>query len=420
MTAVLWNDSATVKLWLAGTQDDTVHRFARPVHWFFRPAHRSCGSRSMKLWFRRVTTAIDDLDMRAVPHGATNRGSDARSRAHAERNVTLHDLTAVLKPRSTTFEKWNAGLAMRNAGLETPIGALEATNFGLEIANDRSEHTNDSNKDFWCSASARPDDARTERTRNRTRPRADVPASAQFTSTGGSMKARQRQVLRSFRRVREFIAANVPAESQAGLGVQLAELDDVLSSITEMATEQEAGSRLTSAETRRQATLRMALWDRHMLPVSRVAREVFGSSPGVDAALRMPSKRTADSQLLLAAAAAMAEAAQPHAALFVSHGLSQNFVTELREAATRLETALTARETTQRRTITATAGVSLQITRGRRAVRLLNAILAPRLAGNGDLLATWNSVRRVRAVSGGGVSVAVTPEIVQTPAEKVA
>jgi hypothetical protein len=231
------------------------------------------------------------------------------------------------------------------------------------------------------------------------------------------MRSAQRQVLRSLRRVREFIAANTPAGDPGKLGVQLAELDDVIGKMTELGAEQEAAVRLMAAETKRQATLRAELWDDEMQPVSRVAREIFGTSPGLEAALWLPRKN-ADSQALVSSALAMAEAAEPHRALFVAHGLAGEFVQQLRDAAARLQGALGARDTAERRRVTATAAAVLQAKRGRRAVRLLHAIMAPRLAGDADILAAWKSVRKVSAVPGGG-AVAVDEEEA-TPVVKVA
>src|SRR2546430_13345533 len=53
-----------------------------------------------------------------------------------------------------------------------------------------------------------------------------------------------------------------------------------------------------------------------------------------------------------------------------------------------------------RRRVAATASVKDQLKRGRRALRLLNAILSPKLAADPELLAAWNNVRRVKPTSG--------------------
>lgn len=208
------------------------------------------------------------------------------------------------------------------------------------------------------------------------------------------MDAEERNVYRSFRRVQEYLAARHLGAESPQLGKQSQDLDAVIAQLSKEMVDQEAGHRLTKAESANQRGLRGALQRQHMLPVSRVAREVFGVS-GMDKALRMPSA-AASSEALVSAARAMAESAEAHAPVFVEHGLLAEFATRLRDAASALDASLGARDGTRRRRVTATAAVRDQLKRGRRAVRLLNAILAPRLAGDAEQLAAWENVKRIK------------------------
>ena len=212
------------------------------------------------------------------------------------------------------------------------------------------------------------------------------------------MDAEGRNTYRCFRRVQEFLAAHPFADAPVDLGKQRVELDAVVQQLSQDALNQEAGHRLTKAETKNQRELRRELWDKHMLPISRVARDVFGIG-GVDRALKLPRKTVAN-EAVLAAAGAMAEAASKQENALVEHGLSKEFVAELRSATDALAKALGNRDGTMRRRVTATAAVKDQIKRGRRAVRLLNAILSPKLAADPELLAAWDNVRRVKPTSG--------------------
>ena len=230
------------------------------------------------------------------------------------------------------------------------------------------------------------------------------------------MKRPETDAYRCFRRVQEFLAAHPFADAPANLGRQASELDAVVSQLSQDALDQEAGHRLTKAETKHQKGLRAALWDRQMLPIARVAREVFGKS-GVDKALTMP-KKAVKHEAVINAARAMAEAAAQQSAVFVEHGLSNDFVAQLNQAANDLDTALKSRDTTRRRRLTATAGVAQQLKRGRRAVRLLNAILQPRLAQDPELLSAWESVRRVKSAPSFATVAGV--ETTQTPTDKAA
>jgi hypothetical protein len=141
-----------------------------------------------------------------------------------------------------------------------------------------------------------------------------------------------------------------------------------------------------------------------MQPISRIAREVFGIT-GMDRAFVMP-KGTNASQTLLAAAGAMAQAAEKHKDVFIKHGLSQQFVEQLRAAAQALSDARTARTESARRRVTATAAVKDQVKRGRKAVRLLNAILQPRLSNDPELLAAWKSAKHVPPTTVGAPDIA--------------
>jgi len=210
------------------------------------------------------------------------------------------------------------------------------------------------------------------------------------------MNVEQLNTYRSFRRVQEYLANQPIADLPAAVGTQLGVLDGVVSQLSKETLDQEAGHRLTKAESAKQRGLRAELWRQHMMPVSRVAREVFGVT-GMDKALHMP-KHTLANEAVVTAANAMAEAAETQQAVFVEHGLAPDFAAKLREAASTLDQSLGARDTTRRRRVTATAAVKDVLKRGQRAVRLLNAILAPKLASNPDLLAAWNNVRKLRPV----------------------
>jgi hypothetical protein len=203
-----------------------------------------------------------------------------------------------------------------------------------------------------------------------------------------------RSALSSFQRVQEFLA-QLPTSSDAPtLGAQAKELAEVIARLSSNSVEQEAGGRFARVHTEAQRRLRHTLYTEHMQPIARVAREVFGAS-GLDRAFRMP-RHTTVNQKVLAAAGAMAVAAQKEREVFVKHGLPQDFVEQLEACASALETARNARVESGRRRVTATAAVGELLKRGRKAVRLLNAILQPRLAKDPELLAAWRSAKRVR------------------------
>ena len=226
-----------------------------------------------------------------------------------------------------------------------------------------------------------------------------------------------RSTLNSFQRVQEFLTQHSVSEAPAGLGAQAAELGAVIARLSSESVGQEAGRRFVRVHAESQRQLREALLKEHMQPISRVAREVFGVT-GMDRAFLMP-KQSNVNQPVLAAAGAMAEAAGKTQDVFLTHGLAPDFIEQLKSAASALDTTRNARTESARRRVTATAAVQDQLKRGRRAVRLLNAILAPRLARDPGQLAAWRSAKRPRP-SGIGAVVAGDAAAVAPPSVPVA
>lgn len=214
------------------------------------------------------------------------------------------------------------------------------------------------------------------------------------------MDKQKRSALRRFRRVHEFLTSN----TVEGTSTKLQVLDEVLADMAGMGEEKDVSDRVTRAETARQRALRDRLWTRHMVPISRIARRVFGV-PGMDVKLKLPARRGADNEKILNAARGMAQVAEQHAASFQQEGLPAEFVTQFRAAIDELAGALTARVQGQNRQKTSREALVTLVRRGVAAIDVLDAIVKPRLESQPDLLAAWNSVKRP-IEPGGGASVA--------------
>ena len=228
-----------------------------------------------------------------------------------------------------------------------------------------------------------------------------------------------RSTLSSFQRVKEFLTQHPLSDAPATLGPQALELNDVIDRLSTDSVDQEAGTRYVRAHVESQRKLRRTLYTEHMLPISRVAREVFGAT-GMDKAFRMP-KSAKVTQVLLAAAGAMAEVAEKQKDVFIQHGLPQAFIDQLKASAKAIEEARDARTESARRKVTATAAVKDQLKRGRKAVRLLNAILTPRLAKDPQLLVAWRSAKRVPPQgSSTAAGTAPAPTVAPAPVAPVA
>lgn len=218
--------------------------------------------------------------------------------------------------------------------------------------------------------------------------------------------------LRRFRRVNEFLTAN-PVD---GTQVKLQLLDQVVRELSANAEEQDASKRLTRGEVARQRALREALWNRHMVPISRIARRAFGI-PGMDQKFTLPPKR-ADNDGLLAAARGMAQAAEAHSEVFVQQeGLPADFVGRFRSAIDELAGALGVRVEGQRRKKTSRETLRKLVKQGVATVDVLDAIVTPGLESMPALLATWKTVKRP-VEPGGSLGAGAEPDI--TPIVKAA
>ena len=219
-----------------------------------------------------------------------------------------------------------------------------------------------------------------------------------------------RNTLATLERVQQFLAQHPMVDAPAMLGAQATELNDVIAALSGASVDQEAGERFLKVHTASQRALREELYAKHMRPVSFVAREVFGVT-GMDRAFRLPPTNRVTSTVLTAASA-MIEAADASHDVFVQHGLAQDFVEQFRAAAAAVTQSVESQTASGRRRVMATAAAKDLVKRGRKAVRLLDAILVPRFSADPDLLAAWQSAKKVRpAASPAAPAPSTTPAV---------
>jgi hypothetical protein len=226
------------------------------------------------------------------------------------------------------------------------------------------------------------------------------------------MTKKGRAALRRFRRVQEFLTTN----SVAGTTVKMQALGQVIQELSATGEEHDATTRVSRGETARQRMLREALWNEHMVPIARIARRALGRE-GLDVKFLLPRK-SGDNEAILDAARGMAQVAEEHSVVFIQQeGLPADFVQQFRSAIEALATALTVRVESLRRKSTSGEAVTKLVKRGAAILEVLDAIVAPKLAGQSDLLATWKLVKKPMEIGGGGSAV-VEADI--TPVVKVA
>jgi hypothetical protein len=165
--------------------------------------------------------------------------------------------------------------------------------------------------------------------------------------------------------------------------------------ITELETNTGAqSSGLTTARqsTRSKAVARDEL-ERSLKAISRTARSISQSVPGMEQKFRF--SRDLKDQDLLTAARMFASDALPLEAEFVKRGLPADFLDDLNEDITAFEETLTRRTQGTTTHINATATIDDLIERGMNKVRELDPVMRNLYAANTGKLAAWLSASRV-------------------------
>ena len=210
------------------------------------------------------------------------------------------------------------------------------------------------------------------------------------------MEAKQQKVVVRFGQVVNFLDANTDlidpgrvATPRQVLATAIAQISGYARSQARKGAEHVAAQSLASART--------ALRDTYMRQLATVGvYTLTGQHPGDPSVpnakqiFTMPTTRT-NTLTLIAAAQAMVQTATGYAGLFATNGV---ILEEATAAITALETALEADATARRVSKGATQGIVAQISAGHGAVRVMDVVVRPRLAGNPPLRAPWTSVKR--------------------------
>jgi hypothetical protein len=222
------------------------------------------------------------------------------------------------------------------------------------------------------------------------------------------MLAKQKQAIEAYQRVQDFLKEH-PLPESPGYRIQKQALDDVVATLNEHTTSQVAGRRLRSAEVRREDGLIKMLRELHLAPIAKIARATLDDAPGIEKALKMPDYYLAPLQLLAEARAMRNEAAR-YEQHFVESGRPVDFLAQLDGAIDALSQSMTNKDSSLGRQVGGTAGIALEIKRGRRVVDLLDTIVTTTFYDDENVRAKWRSAKRVRAIPGGGNSIIATSD----------
>jgi hypothetical protein len=212
------------------------------------------------------------------------------------------------------------------------------------------------------------------------------------------MQTIQGRTLTSLRDAREFLSEH--SDRLAGVAGSGAtrRLDEILDDLAAQTTEQVSGALQAQGATRTQYALRHALIRYHIAPIVRIARIELAHTPEVEP-FRMP-RGTPPVPKLAAAAHGIAAAAAPHAALFISAGLPDDFIDQLTAAADALVDSVMERARHRGSVRGATTGIRKSLVVGRMLVAVLDSFVRRAAANDQALLASWDSARQVHRLGG--------------------
>jgi hypothetical protein len=196
-----------------------------------------------------------------------------------------------------------------------------------------------------------------------------------------------------FLRVREFDTINAPRYAANTFVVDLYNtLNGIIRGLETQIATQTTGFSTTRQTTRSKAAARDEL-ESDLKAISRTARSMVKTNPGVEQKFRFQSRLK--DQDLLALARSFATEALPLKAEFVKRGLPADFLDDLADDIEQFEEALTLRMQGTGSHISATAAIDELIERGMEVVSELDPIMRNIFTDDAATLAAWSSASRV-------------------------
>ncbi len=195
------------------------------------------------------------------------------------------------------------------------------------------------------------------------------------------------------RRIIEFLQSKEPEMAIGELKQNIARLSALTDELSKLAIEGEARKRQSRAGTGTlHRSLRAAKFE-YMRPVARMGRILFPDDATARRALAVP-KKLFRPEHVISALHAMAKASEPLKDEFTANGFAEDFIERMHGAADAIRTAVDARSREYGRRAAAANGSVRLAQRGRAMVRLIDAMVGPRLKENSELFAEWKSLLR--------------------------
>lgn len=233
------------------------------------------------------------------------------------------------------------------------------------------------------------------------------------------MQTRTKQGLQTLRQAHAFLAARAYSAAMGELKPQVDALAAIIGKLEALSTDQGASDSGCRAATETKRALASQLRLEYLRPIARIAVKLFVDDPELRKSFL--SKPPRDDEGLIQVASTYLDRATPFKDRFVEKGLAPDFPERLKKAIDTFREVRVLRGLEQARRTSATMALVEEMARGRDQVRLVDAMLAPRLAPRPEQLAEWRSIARfvrtrgVAEVATDGATPGSTPTTQSTP-----
>jgi hypothetical protein len=230
------------------------------------------------------------------------------------------------------------------------------------------------------------------------------------------VKQAHKSAFQAFRRIVAWIVAQPTLMALPMMAAFIAQFEAVLDGLSGSAAAQDTHLRLGKGVTAEKRGIKRDVID-HMRLVANVAAISIPDVVKVTAALQMPSRK-ADTEGLVTAGIAMADAAETHQAALVKQGLVPDAITQLRASAAQFKAAIDSRGQLVAQRRGATAEVGVQLATARKLVDAIAILVTRGLRDDPSKLAEWTQLKRITQKPGGRVTpVNQAPAAAEAPAD---
>ena len=207
------------------------------------------------------------------------------------------------------------------------------------------------------------------------------------------MRRREGNAIAAMQNVNTFLDENATHIGDAINEHTRQMMADSLTHLSTLATTQDSHTRSAAGSLNRQRVKRLQLVRDHMRPVASIAMLALSEVPDL-AAFKLPRRRPTLQQLA-ALADGMADAAAPYVNVFIDAGRDADFIARCKACATDMRSAFAERAMHRQKVKEATTDLCTTLSRGRKLIHVIDAVLQSEFAEEPGLLDAWNMAKRV-------------------------